>query len=43
MVLLTSNPQSKAFCAGGDIKGLLALKDNGASLKVLEDFFRAEY
>lgn len=43
ILILTSNPASKAFCAGGDIKAIYNLKANNSPPEALEEYFKEEY
>ncbi len=44
IVILTSQADSKGFCAGGDVKAVYDARVNGSSTsRQLADFFKNEY
>jgi len=43
ILILTSSPQSKAFCAGGDVKAIYNLRTTNAPPEALEEYFKEEY
>jgi enoyl-CoA hydratase/carnithine racemase len=43
ILILTSSPESKAFCAGGDVKAIYNLRANKSPPEALEEYFKEEY